>query len=223
MCSYMYSSNVDKDIENIVKSCKGCALASKPPPIEYSLWPNRPWSRIPIDFAGPLDGFYYLTVVDRFSKWPEVLSCRNPTTEVTIIFLHELFARFEVVDCLVSDNGTQSGDFKDFCETFQINYIMIASYYTKSSGLAERFVDTLKRAPKKARGTPTEKSPATVPSSLPPAKSGLYLTSYYSNKLKSVEQTLSPKTGNGYNSEKSSNLLSVLPRCGTRPYEWGTQ
>ena len=57
MHSYVYWLNMDKDIENIVKSCKGCVLAVKAPPIKY-----RPWSWIYTDFAGPLDGFYYLIV-----------------------------------------------------------------------------------------------------------------------------------------------------------------
>ena len=37
MRSYVYWPNMDKDIENIVKSCKGCALAAKTPPIKYGL------------------------------------------------------------------------------------------------------------------------------------------------------------------------------------------
>ncbi|GAB1605961.1 uncharacterized protein K02A2.6-like, partial [Argonauta hians] len=107
MRSYVYWQNMDKDIENTVKSCRGCALAAKAPPTTFSPWPktDRPWSRIHVDFAGPLEGYYYLIVVDSFSKWPEVFRCKNPTTETTINALHELFSRFGVVDCLVSDNG----------------------------------------------------------------------------------------------------------------------
>ena len=65
---------MDKDIECMVKECMGCALAAKAPPIKFSPWPktDRPWARIHIDFAGPLEGYYYLIVVDSFSKWPEV-------------------------------------------------------------------------------------------------------------------------------------------------------
>ena len=110
--------------------------------------------------------------------------CRNPTTEVTINFLHKLFARFGVVDYLVSDNGTQftSGDLKDFCETFQMKQNTIAPYPPRSNGQAESFVDTLKRALKKVRGTSTGnvqqqflrvyriKPNANTPSSLPTAE-----------------------------------------------------
>ena len=125
-------------------------------------WPktDQPWSRIYVDFAGQMEDVYYLIVVDSYTKWPEVLRCKRPTTGVAITFLHELFARFGVVDCLVSDNGTQftSSDFKEFCDTFQIKHITTPPYHPRSNGLAERFVDTLKRALKKAPGTPSEKA-----------------------------------------------------------------
>ena len=53
MRSYVHWPNMDKDIENAVKSCKGCALAAKAPPIKFNPWPKMflPWSRIHIDFG----------------------------------------------------------------------------------------------------------------------------------------------------------------------------
>ena len=82
------------DIKNT--ACKSRALAAKAPPIKLRLGPktDRLWSRIHIDFAGPLDGFYYLITVDSFSKWPEIFRYKKATTEVINSFLHELFVRF---------------------------------------------------------------------------------------------------------------------------------
>jgi hypothetical protein len=162
MRSFVYWTNMDKDIEEKVRECRGCALAMKAPPTQFGSWPkpDRPWSRIHLDFAGPLDGFYYLIVVDSLSKWPEVLKCKNPTSEVTINFLYELFARFGVVDCIVTDNGTQftSTEFRHLCEDHLIEHITIPPYHPRSNGQAERFVDTFKRALKKASGSPTDKA-----------------------------------------------------------------
>ena len=89
-----------------------------------------------------------------------VLRCKRPTTGTTIGFLHELFAQFGVVDCVVSDNGSQftSVKFKEFCEIFQIKRITTPQYHPRSNAQAERSVDTLKRALKKAPGTPTDKA-----------------------------------------------------------------
>ena len=60
------------DITDMVSKCKGCILAAKSPPTSQEPWPktDRPWSRIHIDFAGPIDRFYYFVVVDIYSKWP---------------------------------------------------------------------------------------------------------------------------------------------------------
>ena len=162
MRSSVYWPKMDLDISNMVDACKGCALAAKAPPITYKPWSkiDQPWSRIHVDFAGPTEDVFYLIVVDNYTKWSEVLRCKRPTTGVTITFLHELFARFSVVDCLVSDNGTHftSSDFKEFCDTFLIKHITTPPYHPRSNGLAERFVDTLKRILKKASGTHSEKA-----------------------------------------------------------------
>ena len=153
MCSCVHWPNMDKDIENAVKSCKGCALEAKAIPIKFNPWPKKDllWPRVHIDFTGPHEGYYNLIVVDSFLKWPEVYRYKNPTTEITIKFLHELFTRLGVVDTLMSNNGSQfmSGEFRDFCETYQIKHITIPSYHPISNEQAERFVDTLKRALKK--------------------------------------------------------------------------
>ena len=162
--SYVFWKNLDKDIENRIRSCTGCTLAVKSLPIKFSPWPKTdlPWIRIHVDFAGPLDGCYYLIVVDSYSKWPELFKCKKPNSEVAIHGLYELLARFGVVDCIMSDNGTQftSGDFKEFCEDFQVNHITTPPYHPRSNRLAERYVDTLKGAPKKAKAN--RQSPSTI-------------------------------------------------------------
>ena len=105
----------------MIDACRECALAAKAPVTTFKPWPktDQPWSRIHIDFAGSQENHYYLIAVDSYSKWPEVLRCKRPTTAINIGFLHELFARFGVPDSVVSDNGTQftSAGFKDFCNT----------------------------------------------------------------------------------------------------------
>ena len=138
------------------------SLSGKSTPTTFKPWPKteQPWSRIHVDFAGPLEDFNYLIVVDSYSKWPDVIRCRRPTMGTTIGFLRELFARFGVVDCVVTDNESQftSVELKEFCEIFQIKHITTPQYHPRSNGQAERFVDTLKRALKKASGTPTDKA-----------------------------------------------------------------
>ena len=160
MHSYVFWPGMDSDVTDMVSKCKGCILAAKSPPISQEPWPktDRPWSRIHIYFAGPIDKWYYLVVGDSHSKWPEVFQMKRPTSTNTVNRLHELFARYGVLDTIVSDNGTQFTfkEFEHFCAAFQ--HIRIPPYHPRSNGQAERFVDTLKRALKKAIGTPTKKA-----------------------------------------------------------------
>ena len=87
---------------------------------------------------------------------------KRPTSTNTVNRLHELFARYGVPDTIVSDNGTQ----------------FTSKEFERSNGQAERFVDTLKRALKKAIETPTKKA--------------LQLQVYRITANKSAPSTLSP-------------------------------
>ena len=74
--SYVWWSGLDKDIENQAKACLSCQeQASKPAvaPLHPWVWPNSPWKRIHIDYAGPFLNKMFLVVVDAHSKWPEVI------------------------------------------------------------------------------------------------------------------------------------------------------
>ncbi|BHF70642.1 hypothetical protein SprV_0301369500 [Sparganum proliferum] len=80
--SFVYWPGVDGDIDDLVRRCSRCQQAAKMPPRQPPVpWepPERPWSRVHIDFAGPLNGVSYLILVDACSKWPEIAPL-NPAT-----------------------------------------------------------------------------------------------------------------------------------------------
>jgi len=155
--SYVYWPNIDSDIESFVKTCHSCAESAKAP-VKTLLhsWPEetRPWIRIHADYAGPIDGCYYLVVIDAYSKWPEVISTRSISARSTISIFRQLFARYGPPEILVTDNGTQftSTEFAHFCATFGVTHLRSPPYHPQSNGQAERFVDTLKRGLQKLRG-----------------------------------------------------------------------
>ena len=160
MRGYTYWPRMDRDIEKIVRECQGCQLAAKAPPVQIQPWPktDTPWTRLHIDYAGHLNGHYFLVVVDSFTKWPEVFKCKHPTSTSTIDALRLLFSRFGVPKTIVSDNGTRfsSEEFEEFCKALSIEHLTTAIYHPRSNGLAERFVDTFKRALKKNHGMDTD-------------------------------------------------------------------
>ena len=152
--SYVYWPSIDEDIAGYVKACRHCASVARSPPHTAPVpWPKAsgPWQRIHVDFAGPIDGEYYLLAVDSFSKWPEIVQTRRITSAATIGILRGLFARLGMPVTLVSDNGTQftSAEFANFCAFNGIEHVTTAPFHPQSNGQAERFVDTFKRAVKK--------------------------------------------------------------------------
>ncbi|XP_055701773.1 uncharacterized protein K02A2.6-like [Phlebotomus papatasi] len=152
--SYVYWPGLDADIQHLVSHCHDCAAAAKSP-VKSQLfsWPlaTRPWQRVHVDYAGPVNGSYYLLVIDALTKWPEIFRTKSTTSQDTIKILQEIFSRFGLPEVLVSDNGTQftSTQFSEFCKSGGINHIRTCVYSPSSNGQAERFVDTLKRALRK--------------------------------------------------------------------------
>ncbi|PIO75318.1 integrase core domain protein [Teladorsagia circumcincta] len=92
-----------------------------------------------------------MVVVDAFSKWPEVVEMKNISANQTVKELSTMIARYGLPQTIVSDNGTQfcSDQFRKMCEEGGIEHLRTAPYHPQSNGLAERFVDTLKRGIKK--------------------------------------------------------------------------
>ena len=149
--SYVYWPNIDAEIEDFVRKCSRCAAAAKAPvKTTLSSWPipAQPWTRLHLDYAGPIRGKFFLVIVDAHSKWPEIFAVNNSTASTTVSKLREIIARFGCPVSVVTDNGTQfdSELFAKFCRELGIEHIKTPPFHPQSNGQAERFVDTLKRA-----------------------------------------------------------------------------
>jgi len=71
-------------------------MRSPPPTAQIHPWifPSWPWSRIHVDFAGPISGSMYMVVVDSYSKFLEMVNMTNTTVGTTItalIYLADMF------------------------------------------------------------------------------------------------------------------------------------
>ncbi len=100
--SYFWWNGMDKAIETQAKSCAAGQNSPSVAPLHPWAWPETPWKRIHIDFAGPFLGKMFLIIVDAHSKWPEVAAT---TSQVTIEALFALFTRYGLPEQVVSDNG----------------------------------------------------------------------------------------------------------------------
>ena len=73
--SFMWWPGLDKELENLAKSCQACQAVKKAPPaapLHPWAWPARAWQRVRLDFAGPFQNVMFLVGVDAYSKRPEV-------------------------------------------------------------------------------------------------------------------------------------------------------
>ena len=74
-------------------------------------------------YIGPVCGRLLLIIVDTHSKWPEVFKMSTTTSGKSITELQEIFARFRILEKLVSDNGPQFGSkvFESFLHMNTLN------------------------------------------------------------------------------------------------------
>ena len=159
--SYVWWPGFDQDIEEKVRECLQCQQHQKSPakaPLHPWDWPDRPWSRLHIDHAGPFRGKTFLVVVDSHSKWLDVIPVPSATSQTTIRKLQSIFATHGLPEMLVSDNGTAftSMEFQEFVKQNGIRHVTSAPYHPASNGLAERAVQTFKSALKRSDGSNIE-------------------------------------------------------------------
>lgn len=159
--SFVYWPGIDSDIEQAVRSCKDCARQGPTPPkfnSHHWEYPNGPWERIHIDYAGPVADTMLLIIVDAYSKWVEVKHTTSTTAAATINILDELFSAYGVPTTVVSDNGPQFSavEFKDFLRVSGVKFHKLsAPYHPATNGQAERYVQTVKQALKAMNTTKT--------------------------------------------------------------------
>lgn len=120
MRSYIYWPKLHKVIQNTIRKRNGCNSEVKLPPTncQTGTSTDKLWERLHMYFVGPTKSSYYLTVVDRFTKWPYIWKCKQLTIAITVKFLCELFARFGEPDGVGTDNEIQftTREFKSSCK-----------------------------------------------------------------------------------------------------------
>ncbi|KAK9679075.1 Reverse transcriptase (RNA-dependent DNA polymerase) [Popillia japonica] len=85
--SYFWWPNLDLDVEKMCSNCKICTtFRNNPPKITFNPWPLaiRPWSRLHLDFLGPIFNRKYLIIVDTYTKWIEVFELSSTNAINTI-------------------------------------------------------------------------------------------------------------------------------------------
>lgn len=151
MRSKVWFPNMDKMIEQNVKSCLGCLMTSSqdpPDPLSIRPMPDAPWLDIAIDFKDALpNGNSLLVAIDYFSRFVQVAEMEKTETAHTITALKFMFAYTGLPKSITADNGPQfaSKEFKDFCLRENIHLKSTTPYYPSMNGEVERFNRNIKK------------------------------------------------------------------------------
>lgn len=153
---YVWWPGITKDIEQTVRLCSACQMHQSTPavaPLHSWSWPTRPWARLHLGYAGPVQGknLMILVLIDAHSKWIEAICTPNATSVAVIEELRTLFAQFRLPKTVVTDNGTcfVSAEIETFFKNNGIKHLTSAPYHPASNGLAERAVQIIKKGLKK--------------------------------------------------------------------------
>ena len=153
---YVWWPGIDTELEKCVKESKECQTQQKTPPVTplhpWS-WPEKPWSRIHVDYASPFRGKMFLLMIDAHSKWLEVHMTVSATSSATIKLMRKSFASLGLPDTIVSDNATTftSEEFAQFLRRNGIKHIKTPPYHPASNGMVERAIQTFKEGMKKMK------------------------------------------------------------------------
>ncbi len=145
---------MDHTVEDYIKNCGECARSSKAQPgknsrddaaIPKPVQPAKQWG---LDIAGPFySGYYVVSLVDYFSRFPELLVTKTTTSQRIIEWLKITFGRTGFPDALVTDNGPQfvSSEFTDYLRRRSIHHYTTPVYTPQENGLVEVWNRTLKQ------------------------------------------------------------------------------
>ena len=146
---FVWWPGIDGDIEKTVWLCQKCQTSSSSPPLaplQPWKWPTRPWSRLHIDYAGPMYGKMCLIIVDAHSKWIEAGFVPSATSAATIEVLRNSFACFGLLSSVVTDNAPYFvSEIEYFFKQNGIRHPTSLPYHPASNGLVERAVQTIKK------------------------------------------------------------------------------
>lgn len=148
---------MSKQIGQWVRECKSCQQCKVTTHVKSPLSsfkpPERRFDHVHVDLVGPLPasrGYTYLfTMVDRFTRWPEVVPLTDiSTTSCARALVGGWVSRFGLPLDITSDRGTQftSKLWAEMAELLGTKLHHTTAYHPQANGMVERFHRTLKAA-----------------------------------------------------------------------------
>ena len=139
-----------RDIKNWTRTCVACQSSKiqrhTVTPLSSFSTPDNRFSKLHLDLVGPLPvshGYtYLLTIIDRFTRWPEAVPLREITAEeVAKAFIANWISRFGVPATVTTDQGRQFEPilWADLFKIIGVHCICTTAYHPIANGLVECF------------------------------------------------------------------------------------
>ena len=145
------------DILQWARQCQACATCKvtihAKPTVLPILVPSERFGHVHVDIVGPFssdqDLKYLLTMIDRTTRWPEVVPIADTTADTILqAFLGSWVSRFKIPLTVTSDRGAQftSEAWKTSLGRLGINVSATTAYHPQANSIVEGFHRTLKNA-----------------------------------------------------------------------------
>ncbi|KFD62660.1 hypothetical protein M514_03771 [Trichuris suis] len=153
---YVWPS-MNRDTGDWTRTCDLCQRTkvqrhTRAPPTTFEV-PERRFDYVHLDIVGPLPQCrgcsYLLTMVDRFTRWPEVIPVPNAcAATIAHAFMSTWVARFSVPAVITTDQGGQfqSSLWKELASFLGMKLAPTTAYHPQTNGLVERLHRQLKGA-----------------------------------------------------------------------------
>ena len=97
-------------VKEFVEKCTACQATGQEnskEPMQSTDLPPAPWHTVKADFFGPVpSGEYLLSVIDTYSRFPEVEIVKSPAAGSIIPKLDRIFGTHGIPVKFICDNGT---------------------------------------------------------------------------------------------------------------------
>lgn len=149
---------MDALVQAVIATCVSCQLNDKttktnPAPMTPVSLPHGPWQKLALDIVGPFetgpaDCKFTISMVDYYSKWPEVCFASQCTTATVIRFMRTVFSQKGNPITVVTDNGPQfdSSELSSFLEERDIQHIRTTIYHREGNVPVDRLNRVLKES-----------------------------------------------------------------------------